>query len=146
ITVASGALRSEQSIIAAGALAREPVLQGQAWRLVTAMFLHGSVEHLVGNAVGLYIVGMAAEHAYGRVGMVGIYFLSGVLGSTFSILTKPGPGVGASGAIFGVLGAMIIFFVRYRAYFHLRDKRVGNVLLGWAAYSIVTAQFMPFID
>jgi rhomboid protease GluP len=146
ITVLNGALQSEQAIIAAGALAREPVLQGQIWRLVTAMFLHGSIEHLFGNVVGLFIVGMAAEHAYGKFGMMGIYFLSGLLGSAFSIMTKPGPGVGASGAIFGLLGAMIIFFVRYRDYFHLRDKRVGNVLLGWAVYSIVTAQFIPFID
>lgn len=146
ITAVQGALQSEQAIIAAGALSRAHVLQGDVWRLVSTMFLHGSVGHLVGNAVGLYIVGMAAEHAYGKSGITGIYFISGLLGSTLSIIAKPGPSVGASGAIFGLLGAMIIFFARYREHLHLRDKRVGNVLLGWAAYSIVTAQFMPFID
>ena len=61
-------------------------------------------------------------------------------------MMNPGPAVGASGAIFGLLGAMIVFFYKYRDSFHLRDKRIGNVLLLWAGYSVVTAYFMPFID
>ena len=48
------------------------------------MFLHGSVEHLFGNAVGLFILGMAAEHAYGKLEMAGIYLFSGLTGSLLS--------------------------------------------------------------
>jgi rhomboid protease GluP len=59
---------------------------------------------------------------------------------------NPGPSVGASGAIFGLLGATIVLFLKYRSRLHLRDKRVGNVLLMWAAYSIGTAYFIPFVD
>ncbi len=110
------------------------------------MFLHGSLEHLAGNGVGLFIVGMATEHAYGKLQMAGIYLISGLAGSIFSVAINPGPSVGASGAIFGLLGAIIVFFLKYRDHFHLRDKRVGNVLLLWAAYSIVTAYFIPFVD
>ena len=146
ITVSRGSLQSEAAILAAGALSRDLVLHGEVWRLLSAMFLHGGIEHLFGNGVGLFILGMAAEHAFGKLEMAGIYFVSGLIGSAFSIVVNPGPGVGASGAIFGLLGAMIIFFAKYHEWFHVRDKRVGNVLLMWAAYSIVTAWFMPFVD
>jgi rhomboid protease GluP len=146
VTVTQGLLQSESAILRAGALSRELVFHGQVWRLFSAMFLHGGIEHLVGNAVGLFIVGMAAEHAYGKLEMTGIYVVSGLCGSIFSVLINPGPSVGASGAIFGLLGATIVFFLKYRDRLHLRDKRVGNVLLMWAAYSIGTAYFIPFVD
>jgi len=68
-----------------------------------------------------------------------------VCGSIFSVSINPGPSVGASGAIFGSLGATIVFFLKYRDRLHLRDKRLGNVLLMWAAYSIGTAYFIPFV-
>jgi rhomboid protease GluP len=89
---------------------------------------------------------MAAEHAYGKIEMAVVYLLSGLAGGLFSVLTSPGPSVGASGAIFGILGLMIVFFVKYHHGIHLRDRRVGNVLLLWAGYSVVTAFFIPFID
>jgi rhomboid protease GluP len=146
VTVSRGFLQSESAILSAGALSRDLVFQGEIWRLVSAMFLHGGVEHLFGNAVGLYILGMAAEHAYGKLEMAATYFISGLAGSVFSVLMNPGPAVGASGAIFGLLGAMIVFFLKYRDFFHLRDKRVGNVLLLWAGYSVVTSYFIPFVD
>jgi rhomboid protease GluP len=146
VTLSLGFLQSKSTVLAAGALSQELVFQGEVWRLVTAMFLHGGLDHLAGNAVGLFILGMAAEHAYGKMGMARVYFLGGLVGSVFSALINPGPSVGASGAIFGLLGAMIVFFHKYRAWFHLRDKRIGNVLLMWAAYSVGTAYFIPFID
>ena len=146
VTVSRGFLQSESAILSAGALSRDLVLQGEIWRLASAMFLHGSLEHLFGNAVGLFILGMAAEHAYGKWEMAGVYFISGLAGSVLSTLINPGPAVGASGAIFGLLGAMIVFFYKHRDLFHVRDKRIGNVLLLWAGYSLVTAYFMPFID
>src|SRR5262245_5209121 len=146
VTVSWGALQSESAILRAGALSRDLVLQGEIWRLASAMFLHGGLEHLFGNAVGLFILGMAAEHAYGGLGMIAAYFLSGLGASVFSVLVNPGPSVGASGAIFGLLGAMIVFFYKCHAFLHLRDKRIGQVLLLWAGYSVVTAYFMPFVD
>jgi rhomboid protease GluP len=145
-TVSLGLLQSEAAVLRAGALSRDLVFQGEVWRLASAMFLHGGLEHLAGNAVGLFILGMAAEHAYGKLEMAGIYCISGIVGSLFSMTMNPGPAVGASGAIFGLLGAMIVFFYKYRDLLHIRDKRVGNVLLLWAGYSIVTAYFIPFVD
>jgi rhomboid protease GluP len=146
LTISQGFLQSEATILRAGALSRNLVLHGEVWRLLSAMFLHGGFEHLFGNGVGLFILGMAAEHAYGKLEMAGIYMISGLAGSVFSVVVNPGPAVGASGAIFGLLGAMIVFFLKYRDWFHLRDKRIGNVLLLWAGYSVVTAFFIPFVD
>jgi rhomboid protease GluP len=145
-TITHGFLQSESAILKAGALSRELVLHGEVWRLLSAMFLHGGFDHLAGNSVGLFIVGMAAEHAYGKLEMIGIYLAAGLCGSIFSVSVNSGPAVGASGAIFGLLGATIVFFLKYRDRLHLRDKRVGNVLLMWAAYSIGTAYFIPFVD
>ena len=150
--VSGGTLESKESIILAGALTREHVL-GQAgaggpqvWRLASAMFLHGSFDHLFGNAVALYILGMACEHAFGFARMALIYMLAGLGGSLMSIALSPGPSVGASGAIFGLMGAAVIFFRKHGAQFVLRDNRVGWVLLAWAAYSIATGFLQPFID
>jgi len=146
ITAGLGLLQSESAILRAGALSRHLVFQGEVWRLVSAMFLHGSLEHLIGNGIGLFILGMAAEHAYGKLEMAGVYAISGLAGSIFSVLINPGPAVGASGAIFGLLGATIVFFLKYHESLHLRDKRIGNVLLMWAGYSIATAFFIPYVD
>jgi rhomboid protease GluP len=146
ITVSQGLLQSESAILNAGALSRELVFHGEVWRLFTAMFLHGGIEHLASNGIGLFIVGMAAEHAYGKLEMIVIYTISGLCGSALSVLMNPGPSLGASGAIFGLLGATIVVFLKYRDRLHLRDKHVGNGLLLWAAYSIATAFFIPFVD
>jgi rhomboid protease GluP len=145
-TISQGLLQSEAAILRAGALSRDLVLHGEVWRLLSAMFLHGGLEHLFGNGVGLFILGMAAEHAYGKLEMAAVYIVSGLAGSVFSIIVNPGPSLGASGAIFGLLGAVIVFFFKYHEWFHLRDKRIGNVLLLWAGYSVVTAFFIPYVD
>ncbi len=144
--VATGALANAEAIEAAGALVRQRVLQGEAWRLFTAMFLHGSGDHLVGNCVILYIVGMACEHAYGRLRTALVYLASGLCGSVLSAAMHPGPSLGASGAIFGVAGCVVVFFYRHHQAVMLRDKRIGFVLLFWAGYQIVTGFLNPWID
>ena len=140
------ALDSHEAIVAAGALVRDEVERGQLWRLVTAIFLHGSGEHLVSNAIGLFILGMVCEHAYGRGQFFVLFLTSGVAGSLLSMALAPGPSVGASGAIFGLQGAAIVLLRRHRERLLMRDRRVGFVLLIWALYSIATGLLSPFID
>lgn len=144
--LSTNALRDQSSILAAGALARAQVFAGEAWRLFTAPLLHAGLGHLLGNCVVLYIVGMACEHALGPARLALVYAASGLAGSGLSVAMSPGPSVGASGAVFGVMASVIVVLYRYRDRWHLRDRRIGFVLLVWAAYQVATGFLTPFID
>ena len=146
VEIRLGALASKEAIIAMGALARERVAAGEYWRLLTAPWLHGGTEHLVGNGIALYILGMVCEAAFGRAQFVVLYVLSGLAGSLVSMLVSVGPSVGASGAIFGLQGAAIVLLRRERDRLLVRDRRVGFVLLIWAIYTIAGGLTDPFID
>jgi len=141
-----GALESREAIVAMGALARERVAAGDYWRLLTAPWLHGSVDHLLGNGIALYILGMVCESAFGRAQLLVLYVLSGLAGSLLSVVMSPGPSVGASGAIFGLQGAAIVLFRIHRDRLLVRDRRVGLVLIIWALYTIVGGFMEPLID
>jgi rhomboid protease GluP len=141
-----GALTSREAIIAMGALARERVAAGEYWRLLTAPWLHGGVDHLIGNGIALFILGMVSEAAFGRAQFVVLYVLSGLAGSVVSLAMSVGPSVGASGAIFGLQAAAIVLFRVHRDRLLVRDRRVGFVLLIWAIYSIAGGLMDPFID
>jgi rhomboid protease GluP len=84
------------------------------WRLLTAIFLHGGIVHLLMNGFSLYVVGPDTERVYGTLRFVGVYLLSGLAGSVLSYTFSPNPSVGASGAIFGLVGALIVFFYTTR--------------------------------
>jgi rhomboid protease GluP len=144
--VRMGALESRESILAMGALARERVAAGEYWRLLTAPWLHGGTEHLIGNGIALYILGMVSEAAFGPAQFVVLYVLSGLAGSIVSVLVGAGPSVGASGAIFGLQGAAIVLLRRERDRLLVRDRRVGFVLLIWAIYTIAGGLTDRFID
>lgn len=144
--ISVGALKDQASIIAAGALVREQVMQGEAWRLLSATLLHGNFEHLVGNAVSLYILGMATEHAYGTRAMLVVYLASGIAGSLLSVANGPGPSVGASGAIFGLMGAVLVLFWKHHRELLVRDKRIGVVVAAWAIFTIVQGLVTPMVD
>lgn len=144
--LASGALKNEAAIMRAGALERAAVLRGEWWRIPTSMHLHGDGGHLIGNCVGLFILGMAVEHAFGLWPAAILYFLSGAAGAVLSIMFEGGPTVGASGAIFGWLGAALAFYFRYRQRLISRDVRVGVVLLVWAGWSFFSGLLNPQIS
>lgn len=144
--IAAGALADRDTIVEAGALVRERVLAGEWWRVISAMFLHGGVDHVLGNVIVLYIVGLACEHAFGGARTALVYLASGIAGGLLSLAAGPGPSVGASGAIFGVIAAVIVVLYRYRARFYVRDARIGFVLLVWAGWQILTGLANPFID
>src|SRR5689334_3519954 len=118
--VATGALESTKAIIAAGALSRAELVGGEYWRLASPMVLHGSFEHLLGNMLALYVLGVALEHALGRERTLVVFLGSGVAGSLLSVAMQPGPSVGASGAIFGMMGALVVLLHRYKEVVHLR--------------------------
>lgn len=144
--LASGAFDSQNALIDAGALVRNRVIEGEWWRLLTATVLHGGAEHLFGNCVALYVLGLACEHALGGWRLLALYVASGLAGSFASVLSGPGPSVGASGAICGLMGAAVVVLFRYRHVYHVRNKEIGLVLAGWAAYTIFIGAITPMID
>jgi membrane associated rhomboid family serine protease len=86
---------------------------GQWWRLVSSMFLHGSIWHLGFNMLALWQVGRLTERIFGSTRFVALYFLAGISGSLASVLWNPHVNsVGASGAIFGVIGGLLAFLGR----------------------------------
>ncbi|MCQ4209203.1 rhomboid family intramembrane serine protease [Streptomyces longispororuber] len=95
-------------------LGLEGVAEGQWYRLLTAMFLHGSYIHLAFNMLSLWWIGGPLEEALGRARYLALYFVSGLAGSALSyLLAAPNqPSLGASGAIFGLFGATAVLMRR----------------------------------
>lgn len=144
--VATLAFTSKERIIDAGALMRVNVLEGELWRLVSATFLHGGPDHLIGNCISLYILGMACEHAIGWRRLLTVFAAGAFGGWTLSLASHGGPSVGASGAIFGIMGAVLVILYQRRDVFVIRDKRIGAVIGAWAAYTLVIGMLQPMID
>ncbi|SDO58308.1 Membrane associated serine protease, rhomboid family [Nakamurella panacisegetis] len=112
------------------------VASGQVWRLFTSGFLHASVIHIALNMLSLYFVGVALEGLLGRGRFVTVYVLS-LLGGSACAMLLSSPlafGVGASGAIFGVLGGLVVVFKRYR--FDLRQLILVLAINIYASFQI----------
>lgn len=133
-------------LVAVGANERTAVLAGQYWRLLTSMFLHGGFLHLLLNAWALYQLGTLFESLLGSSRMIGTYFLSGIAGSVASIVWTQEPSVGASGAIFGLLGALIAFLLRRREALSPAGKSILSQLVMWAGINLFFGFQMPGID
>ena len=105
---------STQFLLEHGALYAPGIRDGEWYRLFTHMFLHGDIWHLGNNMLILFCLGNALEHYIGRFPYAGIYFLSGVLAGLGSVVynTDNTVSVGASGAVFGVVGAMVWLVLR----------------------------------
>ncbi len=86
------------------------------WTLVTYMFLHGGLWHLLFNMLGLYFFGPQLEHRMGARHFLGLYFASGVAGALLSLITPHARIVGASGAVFGVLLAFALIWPRVQIF------------------------------
>ena len=85
----------------------------ELWRLLTPIFFHADIIHLFSNMVGLLLFGAVVEENYSKVQYIIIYFLSGLIGNLFSLWLLPlySISLGASGAIFGLMGATVIMFL-----------------------------------
>jgi membrane associated rhomboid family serine protease len=107
-SVAGGGFGGSQ-VIADGALSRAGIHDGELWRLITAGFLHAGLFHLLFNMYALYLLGQLLEPAVGKLRFGIIYFVSLLAGSFGALLLQPtGLTVGASGAVFGLMGAAIV--------------------------------------
>ncbi|MEM7051966.1 MAG: rhomboid family intramembrane serine protease [Acidobacteriota bacterium] len=128
------------------------VAEGQLWRLVSSMFLHGGLFHLAVNGWALYQLGTLVELWMGKGRLLVVYVVTGVAGSIASVAWNlfgaeiPRPSVGASGAIFGLLGALIAFLVRRRDRLRPEAKSILRSLSFWAAINVFLGLTVPVID
>lgn len=124
------------------------VQKGEVWRLATALFLHGGLLHVGLNMLALYQAGQVVERLFGRAGFALIYLLAGLLGNVASLWWKQGPvSVGASGAIFGVYGALLAYLSVQRGSVPgevFKEMRSGT--LGFIGYSLFAGFALPGID
>lgn len=102
-----------------GAMFAPYIANGEYWRLFTAIFLHAGFQHLLLNGLGLLIFGRLVERIYGHFRFAFIYLVAGLTGSVASLLvnalmSREAIGVGASGAIFGIVGALAAYFLARR--------------------------------
>jgi len=122
--------------------------QGQWWRLLTCTFLHGGIIHLAFNAYGLWAVGRVTEQIFGKPAYALIYVGSGLIASLASLAWHPiAVGVGASGALLGVLGAFLGFTFRRRSVLPEEVVRsVRNMTLILVVINVGMSLFVPNID
>jgi len=99
------------------------IAAGQVWRLFTPMLLHGSELHLILNCMGLYNVGPVVEDQLGSKQFLLLYLGSGFAGNLLSFKMNPKNMVGASGAIFGLVGAMGVYLMRHQELLGAQGER-----------------------
>lgn len=123
-------------------------LSGQWWRLLTYMFLHGGLMHIAFNMWCLWDLGALCESLYGRWTYAAIYFVTGIAGGLASVGWNPGVlTVGASGAIFGLAGALISSF--YLGEFSVPRVAIQGTLrslLFFVGFNVLFGSFVPGID
>lgn len=112
--LASETLLGFDALLAVGAKSRAGFIQGQLWRAVTPIFLHVGLLHFGVNMYSLHLIGPAVERPYGRQRFILLYLMSGVAGSVVSLVLASYPSAGASGSIFGLLGAVAAFLYSHR--------------------------------
>ena len=123
------------------------VLKGEWWRLFTAMFLHAGMTHLLMNMFSLYLIGRGAEMYFDTKSYLSIYLFSGLLGGLVSLYVHPvSVGIGASGAIFGVFGALAGFFLAHRERIQEHTKAFMKDFGIIIVINIVIGLSIPSID
>ena len=122
------------------------VAGGEYWRLFTAIFLHIGFLHLAFNSYALYSLGPQVETLYGRNRFLMIYLLSGLAGSVASYVLSASISAGASGAIFGLVGALTVYLIRQRDILGRRGRRGLTHVVGVILYNLVLSFTVPGID
>jgi len=129
-------------LINLGAKENNLILQGEYYRLITCMFLHGGLLHVALNMYALYNIGPLVEEVYGKAKYLIVYFAAGITSSIFSFLFSDSVSIGASGAIFGLLGITLVFAVSEKEkigkdfYKNILMVIVANLILGFSIPNI----------
>ena len=121
------------------------IVSGQLWRLITPVFLHGSIMHIAFNMYALYALGPGLERHYGHTRFLMLYLLSGFAGNVASFWFSSAYSLGSSTAIFGLLGAEGVFLYRHKGLFGATAQRALINVVIIAAINLVIG-LSPGID
>lgn len=138
-----GESTSVLTLIEYGAKYNPAIIDGEWWRIATSMFLHIGVLHLLMNMFALFYLGTAVEKLYGTFRFVIIYMLAGLFGGVASFMLNPHVAAGASGAIFGLFGALLFFGVQYKQLFF---RTMGWNLIFIVCLNIAFGLLVPQVD
>jgi rhomboid protease GluP len=129
-----------------GARINEAILAGELWRFLTPALLHGSLPHIAFNMYALLSFGTSLERFFGHRRFFLLYLLGAFTGNVASFLFSPGYSVGASTAIFGLLGAEAVFLIQNRKVFPGQFRSaIGNIIF-IAAINLFVIGSLPGID
>lgn len=142
----SGMLLQPDWAVQGGGMEPRLVAGGELWRLVTSMFLHASIVHVAVNMLALYFLGSFAEQTFGGGRFLALYLVSGLAGGVAALyFSAPNiPVVGASGAIFGILGGILGFALR-RGTFTMRNPVIMQLVF-IAAINLFIGASIPNIS
>ncbi len=133
------------SIIGAFAVNGPAIRSGEYYRLITGMFLHGGIFHILFNMYALYVIGSQLESFLGKIKYTVIYLLSGISGGLLSMILSGSNvfSIGASGAIFGLMGSLLYFGLQYRVYL---GNFVRSQLVPLLVFNLILGAVSPGID
>ena len=126
-----------------GANYKPAVVSGEIYRLITCAFLHGSFYHLLFNIYALYIIGNQLESYLGKFKFLAVYLISAISGSLMSCIFCKSLSVGASGAIFGLLGSLLYFGYHYRLYL---SSVIKTQIIPLIVLNLIMGFIFPSID
>ncbi|MDP3253791.1 MAG: rhomboid family intramembrane serine protease [Hydrogenophaga sp.] len=132
-----------------GGNAASAVQHGDWWRLLTATFLHTDAMHLMFNMVGLYVAGSTVERIFGRLSLTLIYLLCGAAGSVASLYfsAQTTVSVGASGAVFGIAGALLaVVFQHRKSLPSLFNRQILGGMTVFVGYSLLMGLTKTGVD
>ncbi|WP_194841324.1 rhomboid family intramembrane serine protease [Salinibacillus xinjiangensis] len=143
LSTTPGGSTDTKNLINWGAKFNPYILEGEWWRIFSSMFLHIGGLHIFMNMIALYYLGNTVERMYGSIKFVCIYILAGLFGGMASFALNDAVAAGASGAIFGLFGALLFFgLVNKKLFF----QTMGSNLLFIIGLNIFLGISVPSID
>ena len=139
----SGSSESTMTLVEFGAKFNPGILDGEWWRFITPVFVHIGFLHLLMNSAALLFVGAEVEKIFGSVRFMFIYLFAGFAGVLFSFVSSPSVAAGASGAIFGCLGALLYFGTRHPKLFL---RTMGMNIIALLLINLVFGFTVPGVD
>jgi rhomboid protease GluP len=144
----AGGSENPATMLAFGVKSNFEINNGEVWRFITPIFLHIGLLHLAFNSYALWIVGPQVEKLYGSARFLLLYMLTGIAGVAASYWYHPNiPSAGASGAIFGLFGVLLVFSFKYRKTIpEFFSRALGKGVLMTVGINLVIGFMIPQVD